>query len=134
MREQRRSAAAHCRSMARSRRRARSWWRTAGRSAATAPPARGKCREAAHARPAPARGILGTGNITLAAGATFKVDLGGIAAGVGGYDRLNVTGTVSLGGATLNASILGGFNPVTGTQFVIIANDGADTVTGTFAG
>ena len=84
--------------------------------------------------PGASAGILGTGNVTLAAGATFKVELGGLAAGVGGYDRLNVTGTVSLGGATLNASILGGVSPVTGTQFVIIANDGADTVTGTFAG
>src|SRR5204862_3883312 len=46
------------------------------------------------------------------------------------YDQLNVTGTVNLGGATLVAT--GTISTVTGSQIVIINNDGADAVNGTF--
>ena len=42
---------------------------------------------------------------------------------------------VNLGGATLNASLFGGFDPTTGAAFKIINNDGtADLVNDTFAG
>jgi hypothetical protein len=49
-----------------------------------------------------------------------------------GYDQLDVTGAVSLNGATLDASL--GFSPAPGDRFVIIKNDGTDPVSGTFAG
>ncbi len=47
---------------------------------------------------------------------------------------LQVTGTVNLGGATLDGSVAAGFSPTIGQQFTIIDNDGADAVVGTFAG
>jgi methionine-rich copper-binding protein CopC len=84
--------------------------------------------------PGASPGVLSTGSLTLAAGATFKVEIAG--AGAGQFDQVSVTGTVNLAGATLAASLLGGFNPDTSsmTGYTIIANDGADAVTGTFAG
>ena len=53
--------------------------------------------------------------------------------------KLNVTGTVNLGGAELNVDLgektgTGTFAPTIGQQFTIIDNDGADAVVGTFAG
>jgi Ca2+-binding RTX toxin-like protein len=45
-----------------------------------------------------------------------------------------VNGAVILGGAVLDVSLLGGFEPSTGTAFTIIANDSDDAVNGTFAG
>ncbi|WP_432286371.1 autotransporter domain-containing protein [Aminobacter sp. BA135] len=54
-------------------------------------------------------------------------------------DRLTVNGTVDISGATLNLSLTpndpspaGGWDPLNG-PFTIIANDGGDAVTGTFA-
>lgn len=79
-------------------------------------------------------GILNTGNIALSAGAFFEAELGGTAAGVGGYDQVRASGTVSLDGATFEGTFLGGFVPSVGNQFTIIDNDGADAVTGIFAG
>jgi autotransporter-associated beta strand protein len=65
----------------------------------------------------------------------FTVELAGTLPDAG-YDQLNVRGTVSLGGATLNVTTAFGASdaPVEGTQFTIINNDGADAVSGTFAG
>ncbi len=54
------------------------------------------------------------------------------APGVGGYDQVKVTGTVSLGGADLDLALLGGFTPSIGNSFTIVDNDGADAVSGTF--
>ena len=48
------------------------------------------------------------------------------------YDQLQVTGTVSLAGTTLNSTAAGTL-PL-GQVFVIILNDGADPVVGTYAG
>lgn len=45
-----------------------------------------------------------------------------------------MTGTVDLGGATLDALLLGAFAPSLGDSFTIIDNDGDDAVIGTFAG
>src|SRR5262249_57037829 len=52
------------------------------------------------------------------------------------YDQLTVTGSVNLGGATLNLRQFGGFVPSNATlqTFRIINNDGADAINGTFAG
>ena len=44
--------------------------------------------------------------------------------GAGHYDQDNVTGTVSLGGATLNLSSFGGFVPGASDEYILINNDG----------
>src|SRR2546425_933880 len=77
-------------------------------------------------------GILTSGNVNWSSGSPgFVVQLNGTTAGTG-YDQLNVTGTVNLGGATLSGTL--GFSPTSGTTFTLINNDGGDAVIGTFAG
>ncbi|HEV7364629.1 MAG TPA: autotransporter-associated beta strand repeat-containing protein, partial [Gemmatimonadales bacterium] len=77
-------------------------------------------------------GILNSGNLNWSTGGpSFVVELNGTTAGTG-YDRLNVIGTVNLGGATLTALV--GFATTNGMTFTVITNDGADAVTGTFTG
>lgn len=83
-----------------------------------------------HLAPGNSPGILNTGNLDVQLGSTYDVEISGTTAG-SGYDQSNVTGTVTLGG-TLNVTM--GFVPGNGNQFTIINNDGADAVTGTFAG
>ncbi len=73
-------------------------------------------------------GTLNTGNMNLTGG-TFAVDLT-----ASGSNLLNVTGTVTLTGATLSGTLDTGFTPTVGTVFTIINNDGTDAVIGTFAG
>jgi hypothetical protein len=75
--------------------------------------------------PGQGAGILSTAGLVLGAAATFAVIA--VTAGSLGF------GTVALGG-TLAPTLINGFSPVPGTEFVIIANDGGDAVTGTFAG
>jgi autotransporter-associated beta strand protein len=75
-------------------------------------------------------GVLGTGSLTLSGASTLAIELNGTAAGT--FDQVSVTGGVSLGGATLNVAL--GFTPLLGTIFTIVSNDGADAVSGTFAG
>ena len=84
--------------------------------------------------PGASAGILNTGNVTLAAGAAFAAELGGLNPGAGGYDQLKATGTVALGGSTLDLSLIGGYRPANGTTYTIIDNDGGDAIGGTFAG
>jgi uncharacterized repeat protein (TIGR01451 family) len=81
--------------------------------------------------PGTSPGIINTGSLTLAAASTLTIELNGTTVGTQ-YDQVNVTGTVSLGGATLNVVL--GFAPPAGQVFTIINNDLADLVTGTFAG
>jgi autotransporter-associated beta strand protein/YVTN family beta-propeller protein len=78
--------------------------------------------------PGPAAGtaILHAADVTFAAGALFIVDLQGITAGTG-YDRLEVSGTAAVDGATL--MLMPSFAPATGTTFTILTN-----ATGAFAG
>jgi autotransporter-associated beta strand protein len=81
-------------------------------------------------------GILTSSNVTFS-GATsdFTVELAGTTPG-DGYDQLNVRGSVALGGATLH--VLPNFSPLDapsdGAVFTIINNDGAEAISGTFAG
>ncbi len=77
-------------------------------------------------------GIINSGDLTLVSGSTLTIELASNAGPGTGHDQINVTGTVSLGGATLN--LMNGFTPVAGTTFVIINNDGADVVSGIFNG
>jgi autotransporter-associated beta strand protein len=78
-----------------------------------------------------APGIQRVQDLAFAAGSSYVVQLNGPAAGTG-YDQLDVTGSVSLNGATLNASL--GFSPAPHDSLLIIKNDGTDPVIGTFAG
>ncbi len=75
-------------------------------------------------------GSITTGNLTVSSGATLAVDINGITAGTQ-YDQLDVTGTVNVNSATLAFTL--GFTPTAGNSFVLINNDGADAITGTFS-
>jgi autotransporter-associated beta strand protein len=83
--------------------------------------------------PGASAGTLTTGNVSISGG-TLAIELGGT--NVALYDRVNVTGTVSLANATLAGSLINGFNPEAagGATFTVIDNDGTDAVTGTFNG
>ena len=82
--------------------------------------------------PGPGPGILNSGNVNWSTGGpSFVVELNGTTVGTG-YDRLNVTGTVNLSGATLSGTV--GFASTNGMTFTVITNDGVDAITGTFAG
>jgi len=86
--------------------------------------------------PGTSPGILNSGNVSFDSSSTLAVEIGGTTPGstATSHDQLNVTGTVSLGDATLALSSFNGFVPSLGQTFVIINNDGSDTVTGTFNG
>jgi len=71
------------------------------------------------------------GNLTLDNNDTLNIELNGATPGTQ-YDQLVVNGGVSLGGATLNVTT--GYTPANNTLFTIINNDGADPVSGIFAG
>lgn len=95
----------------------------------------GKLRVVSSGRLAPGTspGCLNSGDLNLVSGANFDAELAGNTA-CSLYDQLRVTGSVSLGGASLNLSLLNGYKPLGGTSFKIIDNDGTDAVSGTFAG
>ena len=81
--------------------------------------------------PGDSPGILNAqGNVTLDGTSTFTAELNGAAPGAGGYDQLNVTGAVNLGGSALVGSL--GFTPTTGEAFTIVASTAP--IVGTFAG
>jgi len=83
-------------------------------------------------KPGDSPGILVTqGNLTMAAGAVFQIELDGPIPG-SGYDQLQVNGTVNLNGATL--TLQPSFTATLGTAFLILVNDGTDPIVGTFAG
>jgi hypothetical protein len=77
-------------------------------------------------------GILNTGNLSFQPNGNFVPKLGGITPGSTGHDQLNVTGTVNLSNARLAPLAWNGFRPAISDAFVIIRNDGADPVNGTF--
>lgn len=76
-------------------------------------------------------GKLNTGNLAMNSSSIYLVELNGPDAGTG-YDQLAVTGSVALGGAQLQVKL--NYNPIPGTEFVIISNDSNDPVQQTFAG
>jgi autotransporter-associated beta strand protein len=77
-------------------------------------------------------GTLAAQSVTLAASSTLRVALGRVADGE--FTKLAVAGTVNLGGAALRVfSPPNRLTPAPGA-IVIIDNDGADPVVGTFAG
>lgn len=79
-------------------------------------------------------GTLSTGDLVLSAGSNLQLEINTTAAG-SGYDVLNVTGTVDATNANL---VLSGsyltLPSIANDLFFILINDGADAVTGTFAG
>jgi fibronectin-binding autotransporter adhesin len=75
-----------------------------------------------------ATGIVNCGAMDLRSGSTFSVEIDGTAAGTN-YDQANVTGSVTLG-AYLTLTL--GYAPATSSTYTIIANDGADAVSGAF--
>ena len=81
-------------------------------------------------------GILNTGSVTLTSGATLPIEIGGTTAGntSSNHDQLNVTGSVTLGNATLTLSAFNGFAPAIGQSFTIINNDDSEAINGTFNG
>ena len=81
--------------------------------------------------PGQSPGILTTGNLLLSSNTNTQIELNGTTVG-SQYDQLNVVGTASIGGANLNIFL--SFVPAPGTQFVVLNNDAADPIVGTFAG
>lgn len=83
--------------------------------------------------PGASPGILTCGDLTFSGTGHYHVELNGPNAGTG-YDQLRVRGTNALGNALL--TVTPGFAaPVAlGQQFMIITNDGAEAVAGTFNG
>ena len=79
--------------------------------------------------PGNSTGLLKSGNVALNATSQFEAEMNGTSAGVN-YDQLSVTGTVNLGDATFAAKL--GFSSAVSNQFVLIANDGNEAVTGKF--
>jgi hypothetical protein len=71
-----------------------------------------------------------TGNTTFGSAVAFSVDIAGLTAGTE-YDQLSVTGTVVLDGAL---QVVPTFAAGPGDQFILLANDGVDPITGTFLG
>lgn len=88
--------------------------------------------------PGQSPGILNvTGNFVFADNDTFTVEIGGTSPGeaANNHDQLNVTGTVAIGNnVTLSAAAVNGYNPTAGDTIVIINNDDADAISGTFNG
>lgn len=82
--------------------------------------------------PGESPGCLNTGDLTLLSGSTYEYEVGGTTA-CSGYDQTVVTGTVTVAG-TLDVSRYNNFVPTAGQKYVIISNDAADAVTGTFEG
>src|SRR5262249_40470982 len=74
-------------------------------------------------------GFLHTGDLTLASGSTFSVDLEGPVPG-SDYDQVFVTGAVSIMDANLALNLVSGLS--VGENLFIVLSTGA--VTGTFAG
>ena len=88
--------------------------------------------------PGSSPGILATGDLNLATGATLDIEIEGTTVGTE-YDQVDVTGTVDLdsddsGGATLNVTFPAAFTAAPGDSFTIINNDGVDPVSDTFSG
>ncbi len=82
--------------------------------------------------PGASPGVLTCSNVAF--GGSFQdfiVELNGTTAGTG-YDQLNVRGTNNLAGTRLKVFL--NFPSSLSNQFVIINNDGAEPITGTFAG
>ena len=75
--------------------------------------------------------MLSVGGATFTAGSTLTIEVNGLTAG-SQYDQLVVTGAVDLGAATLSLTVTPSL--ATGQSVVLIDNEGANPVVGTFSG
>ena len=75
--------------------------------------------------------IVSTGGLTLSG--TFQLEIQGTTACTG-YDQTDVTGAVDVTGGTLQVTLPTDYVPALNDTFVIIKNDAAEAVTGTFTG
>lgn len=76
-------------------------------------------------------GRLNTKSVSFSSASSLHIELNGGNPGVS-HDQLKVVGTVNLGGSALVLSL--GFPGAVGSGFIILDNDGADAITGAFAG
>ncbi len=81
-------------------------------------------------------GILNTASVSFNDNSTLKVNLRGTIPGSSaGYSQLRVDGNVTIANnVTLDVNALLGFVPSVDDSFVVIDNDGADPISGIFAG
>lgn len=82
----------------------------------------------------PTTGQLNTGNLNFSGSGTAYMNINGTMPAAS-HDQINVAGTVTLGTQkTLDLTLGSSFVPAIGQQFVLINNDGADPILGTFSG
>jgi fibronectin-binding autotransporter adhesin len=86
-----------------------------------------------HLRPGTSPGCLTSSNLTFTSTGNYHVELNGTTP-CSGYDQMIVHGTNNLANAVLNVNPAFTTPVSIGQQFTIINNDGADAITGTFAG
>jgi hypothetical protein len=72
-------------------------------------------------------------DVSFNSSTTFQPTLNSTSPGYESF-KLQVTGTVDLGGAALSILVHAGFAPPVGSTFIIIGNDDSDPVVSTFAG
>ncbi len=72
-------------------------------------------------------------DMTSAGAVSLEIKLGGPTAGFD-YNRLRVAGTVNLADADLNISLAAGYTPDATNTFILVDNDEADPIVGTFNG
>lgn len=83
-----------------------------------------------HVAPGASPGNLTSGNLSFFSPASLlKIEINGTSPGVT-YDQVDVNGTVLLMGGALDIAM--NFPGAVGNQYVIVNNDGADAVSGTF--
>jgi fibronectin-binding autotransporter adhesin len=81
--------------------------------------------------PGPGKAALQSGSLSLNAGHTLALELGGTNSGVNA-DVLRVTGAVNLANTALGLTLTAAGKA--GAQYLLLDNDGADAVVGTFNG
>ncbi len=81
--------------------------------------------------PGNSTGFLTSADLGFGVNGSLELELNGLSAGLS-YDQVKVTGVVNLGNASLHAMV--GFQSAISNKFVIIVNDGNDSVVGTFKG
>jgi autotransporter-associated beta strand protein len=72
------------------------------------------------------------GPVTLDGGTDVSIQLGGV--GISQHDRVQSSGSVTLGNARLIVTLNAGYTPANGDVFAIVVNTGAGPTSGTFAG
>jgi hypothetical protein len=76
-------------------------------------------------------GFLVASNLAMTDGSKLRIELNGAAPG-SEHDQMIISSTVAITDAVLDATL--GYSPTAGEQFVIVDNQDADAVIGTFAG